>query len=242
MMKQILVCLEGSHSTEAAIGVAIQIARDLRAALVGLPTVDEPDLRARAAFESRCHEAGVAVQTLEVGERPVARILKEMSTRDLTIMGRDARAGTRDAVLRRAGQPVLLVPAGAAERPVSTTAVIAYDGGGAAVQALTSFANSGLAQRMDVRVATVGNDGATAYEMADTGVQALAALGVAATPHSIVSLLPRAEALLKFAANCAAGMIVMGAFARSRLSTLWRGSATRQIIKRTNIPVYLQHS
>ena len=66
MIKQILVCLERSLSTEAAIGVAIQIARDLRAGLVGLPIVDEPDLEARATFERRCHEAGLPAQIVVV--------------------------------------------------------------------------------------------------------------------------------------------------------------------------------
>jgi nucleotide-binding universal stress UspA family protein len=241
MIKQIVVCLEGSPSTEAAIGVAVQIARDLRAGLVGLPIVDEPGLGARAAFESRCQQAGVAAQMLKDAGRPLDRIVKAMSTSDLTILGRDASAGTRDALLRRANRPVLIVPAGAAERPAST-AVVAYDGSGAAVQALTSFADSGLAQRMDVRVATIGDDGAAAYEVADAGVQTLAKLGVAATPHNIVSLLAPSDALLKFAEDCGAGMMVMGAFARSPISTFFKGSATRQIIKRTKIPVYLRHS
>ena len=163
------------------------------------------------------------------------------SDSDASDQGRDANARTRDAVLHQASRPVLIVPAGAAERPAST-AVVAYDGSAAAVQALTSFADSGLARRMDVRVATIGDDGAAAYEVADGGVQTLAKLGVAATPHNIVSLLPRSDALLKFAEDCEAGMMVMGAFARSRISTLFKGSATRQILKRTKIPVYLRHS
>ena len=72
MIKQILVCLESSLSTETATGVAIQIARDLRAALVGLPIVEPPIPRARAAFESRCQQAGVAAQILEEADAPVA--------------------------------------------------------------------------------------------------------------------------------------------------------------------------
>ena len=37
-------------------------------------------------------------------------------------------------------------------------------------------------------------------------------------------------------------MMVMGAFARSRISTFFKGSATRQILKRTKIPVYLRRA
>jgi nucleotide-binding universal stress UspA family protein len=245
MITQILVCLDTSPSTEAAVGVALQIARDLRARVVALPIADEGAVGVRVGFESRCHVAGVNTETLEVGDRPVARILKEMAARDLVVMGRDATKSTRHAVLRRANRPVLIVPEAATDRPASAIAVVAYDGSGAATRALTSFAESGLAQRMDVRVVTAGDDGAAAYEVADRGVQALAKLGVAATPHSIVSVLPRFEALLRFAETCNARMMVMGAFGRPPLAafaTFWKGSATRHIIKRTKIPVYLRHS
>src|SRR5438270_315217 len=96
MIKEILVCLEASPSSEAATRTAIAIARDLGAALVGLAIVDEPDIRAGAAtgiggasfkherdevlvadarrqaadwlalFERRCREAKVPAHALEV--------------------------------------------------------------------------------------------------------------------------------------------------------------------------------
>src|SRR4029079_13629136 len=120
MIKEALVCLEGSPGSEAATRVAIGIAKDLQTRLVGLAIVDEPDIRAgtptgiggsafkherdealladarlRAAdalalFERRCREAGVDARTLEVVGRPADSILAEMETRDLTIIGRDA--------------------------------------------------------------------------------------------------------------------------------------------------------
>jgi nucleotide-binding universal stress UspA family protein len=280
MIKQILVCLEGSPSSEAGTHVAIDLARTLRATLVGLAIVDEPDIRAGAAvgiggssykhdrdetlvadarkhaadwlalFERRCREAGVAATTLEVVGRPAASILAEMGTRDLTIIGRDANfkfetepedSGTRDAILHRAAGPVLVVPEGAPARPPSKVVALAYDGSGAAKRALTSFAASGLAAGREIYVATVDDNGAEAYEIAESGVKALAALGIAATPNNIVSALSNVDALFKFAEESGAGMMVMGAFARSRLATLFKGSATAGIVERTKIPLYLQH-
>lgn len=280
MIKQILVCLEGSRSTEAATLTAIQLARDLRASLVGLAIVDEPDIRAGAAvgiggttfkrerdavlmadahkqasdwlvlFESRCRRAGVPAKALEVVGRPADSILVEMASRDLTVMGRDANfkfetdpedSGTRDAILHRASGPVLIVPEDAADRPPRNAVVIAYDGSGAAKRALASFVDSGLAQGRDVHVATVDDNGADAYEMADSGVKALAALGVAATPDNIVSAMSNVDALLTFAEEVEAGLMVMGAFARSRIAAFFKGSATEGIIERTKIPIYVQH-
>ena len=120
MIKEALVCLESSPSSEAATRLATAIASELNATLVGLAIVDEPDIRAGAAtgfggssfkhdrdealvadarvraadclalFERRCREAKVPGTTLEVVGRPAVSILTEMETRDLTIIGRDA--------------------------------------------------------------------------------------------------------------------------------------------------------
>src|SRR5436305_8146973 len=120
MIKEALVCLESSQSSEAATRIAITIADDFKARLVGLAIVDEPDIRAGTAtgiggssfkhdrdeslvadarlragdalalFERRCREAKVDARALEIVGRPAESILAEMESRDLTIIGRDA--------------------------------------------------------------------------------------------------------------------------------------------------------
>jgi nucleotide-binding universal stress UspA family protein len=120
MIKEILVCLEGSASSEAALKVSIELARELGAELAGLAIVDEPDIRAGAAagiggtaykhdrdeamvadarkhaadwlalFESRCRTVGVDGRPVEVVGRPAESILGKMDTHGLTVIGRDA--------------------------------------------------------------------------------------------------------------------------------------------------------
>src|SRR5262249_29440104 len=120
MIKEILVCLEGSASTDSATRTAIALAEERAATLVGLAVVDEPDIRAGAAtgiggstfkreraealladakkhaaewlalFERRCSEARVSARRLEVVGRPAESILAEANKRDLTVIGRDA--------------------------------------------------------------------------------------------------------------------------------------------------------
>jgi nucleotide-binding universal stress UspA family protein len=120
MLKELLVCLEGSPSTEVATQLATDIARSCDARLVGLAIIDEPGIRAGTAtsiggssfkrdrdetliadaqkqaadwvalFERRCREAGVEARSLEVVGRPADSILEEMEKHDLTIIGRDA--------------------------------------------------------------------------------------------------------------------------------------------------------
>jgi nucleotide-binding universal stress UspA family protein len=279
MIKQTLVCLEGSPSCTSATQTAIAIAREHQGSLVGLAIVDEPDIRAGAAtgfggttfkrerdealladahkqatdwlalFERRCREAGVQARALEVVGRPAASILEEAAKHDLTVIGRDANfrfetdpndAETRDAVLQRAAGPVLIVPE-SATGPIGRHVVIAYDGGQAAARAAESFASSGLARGRAIHVATIDNNGARAWEVASRGVALLAERGVAAEAHNIVTAVSNIEALFRFCNEVDAGLVVMGAFAHSRLAQLFHGSVTRGLVDKTEIPLYLQH-
>lgn len=120
MLKNILVCLEGSPSSTSATSVALELARATSARLAGLAIVDEPDILAGSAtgiggasfkhdrdvvlmadarrhahdwialFDRRCREAHVSGTGLEVVGRPADSILEEMDGYDLTVMGNDA--------------------------------------------------------------------------------------------------------------------------------------------------------
>jgi len=278
-LKNILVCLEGSPGTAAAVRLAVDIARRLDARLAGLAIIDEPDIRAgtptsiggsaykherdealvaearkRAAdaialFERRCREADVLARSLETVGRPVDAILDEMSTRDLTIIGRDANfkfeieredSQTRDAILHRASTPVLLVPETAAPT-LGGTVLVAYDGSGAARRALASFIASGLAVGREIHVVTIDDNGARAWDIANRAVEMLKAADIPAKGHNLVSLLSNVEVITRLTREIDAGLIVMGAFTRSRLRELFSGSVTRSLVETTEVPLYLQH-
>jgi nucleotide-binding universal stress UspA family protein len=278
MIKDILVCLEGSPSSERATDLGIEIAREQSARLAGLAIVDEPNIRGGAAtsiggasfkqhrdevlledahkqaveylarFETRCREAGLTPRMLEARGRPDAKILEEMQAHDLTLIGRHVNflfetksedAQTRDNVLHRAGKPVVVVP----EEPAKAGGdiLVAFDGSSAAKRALRAFAESGLAHGRKVFVASVDDDGEQAWEMATRGVDFLAALAVASRPRSVVSALPIADAILELRAKLGAGMLVTGAYTRSRLSELIWGSVTHTLLEKTPVPLFLHH-
>jgi nucleotide-binding universal stress UspA family protein len=278
MIKDVLVCLEGSASSEAATQISIGIACELGARLAGLAIVDEPDIRAGAAvgigaasfkrerddtlvadarkqatdwvtlFERRCREEGVAARTIEVVGRPAQSILAKMTAHDLTVIGRDANfkfetenedPETRDQILRRGVRPVLLVPEGT--ESLGRRVLIAYDGSGAAKRAAASFATSGLVGSRELHIATVDDDGAAAWEMANKGVALLRAEGVFATAHNVVSTLSNADALFELGRELDVGLIVMGAFAHSRLAHLFHQSAMRGLIEKSAVPLYMHH-
>jgi nucleotide-binding universal stress UspA family protein len=278
MLKDILVCLEGSASGLRAAEVAIEVGQALTANLVGLAIVDEPDIRAweptgiggasykrqrddallaeaqvraqewLAGFEARCAAAGVPMRALELRGRPAETILEEIQRHDLTLLGRDANfrfetedddKKTRDTILRRAGRPLMVVPEG--ERPTGTAVLVAYDGSTAARRALVGFAESGLAVGRGVHVAAVDDDGATAWEAATRGARILGDLGVAATVHNLVPPGSVAEALLELREKLDAGLMVLGAYTRSRLARMFWGSVTEEIVGKTVVPLFLHY-
>jgi nucleotide-binding universal stress UspA family protein len=279
MLKEILVCLEGSQSAEAATRIAIEIAGITGSNLAGLAIIDEPDIRAGTAvgiggssfkrerddtlmadakkhaddwialFDRRCRQAGISARSLEVVGRPADKILSEMDGYDLVVIGKDANfrfetdaddAKTRDAILYRASRPVLLVPA-SDEPTLGKTVLVAYDGSGTAKRAIASFIASGLAASRDIHIGTVDDNGAAAWEMANRAVQMFAAAGIPATGHNIVSVLSNVDALFNLADKVQADLMVMGAFTRSRLAGFFAGSATRGLLEKAAIPLYLQH-
>jgi nucleotide-binding universal stress UspA family protein len=77
--------------------------------------------------------------------------------------------------------------------------------------------------------------------MASAGVKLLSEAGVASELHNIVTAKSNIEALFDFANEMGAGLMVMGAFAHSRLAHLFHRSVTRGLVERTTIPLYLQH-
>ena len=282
MIKNILVCLEGSRSSDAATRAAIQIAQERRATLVGMAIVDEPDIRAAmpmgiggssfrhdrdeallfhahahakdwlATFERRCRDAGVPARTIEAVGRPAKSILDEMERHDFTVMGRDANfrsetadddSATRAKILRNTTHPVLLIPEAdpGDQASLGKTVLIAYDGSAPAEHALTSFAQSGLAEAREVHVAAVGDDGEKAWDLAQSAALKLGTFGIKTVTHNLVSALPTSDALVELAADLGAGLLVMGAFSHSRLAELIRGSRTRNIVEHSKAAICLQH-
>jgi nucleotide-binding universal stress UspA family protein len=140
-------------------------------------------------------------------------------------------------VVARAPKPVMVVP----EQPIEgkTTVVVAYDGSSACKRAARAFADSGLHRDRAVHVASVGDEGTAAFELATAGCDLLRELGVKAMPHSVVSALSIAEAILEQAGKLGAAMVVSGAYAHSRLSHLIWGSVTHELLEKTNVPLFL---
>lgn len=200
-----------------------------------------------ALFERRCREAGIEARAVARVGRPADCILGEMENHDLAILGRGANfrfeteaadADTFAEILQKSRRSVLLVPEHVTE--IGPKVLISFDGGDAAMRATASFAESGLAAGRHVHVATVDDNGERAWDVAKRAVDLLATKGIVADLHNVVSALPTVDALLRLCEQIGAGLIVMGAYARSRFATLFAGSVTRSLIEASNVTLYLQ--
>jgi nucleotide-binding universal stress UspA family protein len=199
-------------------------------------------------FIARGLATGVSMRALEIAGSAAETILAEVSRHDLTMLGRDVNFRfetqdrdryTRDRILRRAGKPIIVVPPRLAGS--GHAAMIAYDDSPAAIRALRCFAASGLARGREVHIATVDDDGASAFETATRGCALLGQLGIHAVPENVVSSESTANALLSRGIRIGAGLIVLGGYIPSPLARLVWGSVTQEVVEHAAVPVFLHY-
>lgn len=188
-------------------------------------------------------EAGkFAVCFRQVTGREVEEVLHRARLSDMTVLPRQGRddgtSPTLDAVLFDSGRPLLLAPA----EPVAdlgSTVVVAWDRSREAVRAVAAALP--LLRRAKRVIVMTAREAATAVEPSEL-CRYLAAHGLAArtwafSPES-GSL---GDALLGEAAKAEADLLVMGGYGHSRLREMVLGGATRGILARATIPVFMMH-
>jgi nucleotide-binding universal stress UspA family protein len=276
VIRNILVGLDPSRCSAAAVELGIAWAKRFDAEVVGAAVIDEPGIgtgpaipigggqykkwiddatkssaereaaRLVGEFEARCAAAVVRFLTRTVRGDPVRALLGLHEDFDVTLLGRETRFrfATQDGpddtlteVLRQARRPIVAVP----ERPADEgPIVVAYDGSEASVDALESFADTGLGAGRAVTVTTVDEDPAVADRLANEAVRFLAHHDIPATPMSVAA--DRDEAALDAAVESAgAGMVVMGAFSGSRRWEWADPSTTTRMLERPGRLLFMCH-
>jgi nucleotide-binding universal stress UspA family protein len=198
-------------------------------------------------FRRGCEAAGVKFQTRRETGDPAEVLLGLHDDYDVTLLGRETwfRFATQDPpdevlteVLRHARRPVVVVPEAV---PAAEAVLVAYDGSPAAVDALQSFAASGLGVGRPVTVVCADPDKTAANRRADEAARFLAYHDVRATARPLASDADDADTLAAAAESADAGMVVMGAFSRGRLREWFRPSVTARMLARPGRLLYLHH-
>jgi len=218
-----------------------------------LPAYPEAELaeyyRARAdavlrRFSERAGAAGVEVNCEVVQGAADDRIAEYSLTSDLAIVGRDSRAepsrsglfgATAEAVIRKTTKPVLIVPR---DGQISGSILLGFDGspGSKIAARLTVYLAGGLDEPVHVFVDSKDKGRAvTRFE----DVRQLVS-GLPSPIRETSSTLGRPDVKLVDAARDAnAGMIVMGAFGRNRITDYFIGSNAAAVVRTSPVPVLL---
>lgn len=195
-------------------------------------------------FAERARAAGIEV-TCDVTQGTADdRITERSLAASLTVVGRDSRAeggrgglfgATAEAITRKTTKPVLVVPAGA---ELTGPIVLGFDGspGSKLAAALTVFLANGLAEPVHVFVDS--KDKGRAVTRFDD-VRKLVT-GLSAPIRETSSTLGRPDVKLVDAAKDAnAGLIVMGAYGRNRITDYFIGSNAAAVVRTSPVPVLL---
>ena len=205
----------------------------------------------RAGFEEAARRAGVSFEShVLIGDSALAANALAVGARvsDLAVIAQDepdsSGLGTVliEAALFDGGRPVLIVPYIQRGEPAFRRVMIAWDYSRAAARALHDALP--LLRKADVvEVVMVEKRRAADQDVpgADVGAH-LARHGLRVDVHRVPGEdIAIAEAILSYASDAGADLLVMGGYEHSRLREFLLGGATRGVLEAMTIPVLMSH-
>lgn len=215
--------------------------------------------RAQAETEKARVEAKLAanprpceLRTVEALGRDLGRVAAVHARyADLAVMARpvedrgaDLRMDMIEGVLFHAGRPTLIAPPGWAGKTLGKTVVIAWDASREATRALAEArpflakCDKAVVLTVDAKPKAFGHGELPGFNIAAH----LKRRGVNAEVLNVDSTgRPVSRALLDAARDAGADLMVMGAYAHSRLRELVFGGATRELLEAADVPLLMAH-
>lgn len=202
--------------------------------------------KARAAFDALVAEHGLRAAWIYSHDEPVERILSHARHCGLAVIGFPGRDGDSAAslcedVVLASGRPTVLVPPGWPAEVSGKRILVGWNGSRESARAL-SDAMPLLEAADAVRLLLVAEERTAALvageEPGSDILRHLARCGVTASAEHVARGNP-GEVLLERARNFGADLLVMGAYGHSRITELVFGGATRSVLLRAELPVFL---
>lgn len=202
-------------------------------------------------FEQAAKRAGISAEglTLSTDISAAASQLGAMARRfDLAVVGQPepeksiAEEGVGEAVLFESGRPVIMVPYIQQQGLKLDRVMVCWDGGRAASRAIADSMPF-LEKAKQIEVVLVAGNPAKSDEIpgADLG-QHLARHGLKINVKRLVAPdIDVTSAVLSYAADSSADMIVMGGYGHSRLREFVLGGVTRGILATMTVPTLMSH-
>ena len=203
------------------------------------------------AFADAAKAAGVSAETLEpeVGQDPPRDVLPRFARAfDFALLQQRApgRAPTRDdlaaALLADSGRPVWVAPAIQRAPAEFKRIVVAWDGGAAAARAFSDAKPIfGRAERVEIVCVVSAHTSHAVIQGGERLAARLKRAGVAGEFRRLPSDEDPANALLSYAADVSADLMVAGGYSHSRLRETLFGGATRTFLTSMTLPMFFAH-
>jgi len=225
--------------------------RDISASLGTAPYVnyqgnismilEERGNAALESFRALCEENGVVCETSQDTGIVTRCIVEASEAADLIVMGRggehsewlDGLVGsTTGGVVRRAQRPVLVT---GVDTPGTKRFVVAYDGSVHAKRALQAAAGIGVDWGLPCHVLVVGDE--KARHLIDEARAQLSEHDV--TADYVLRPGDPSEAIVAYARECEADLLVMGAYGHTKVRELVVGSTTAYALNHAPCPLLL---
>jgi len=234
--------LYADHATAMGVSMAAQCIDDARENARG-------NLQ---RFESQCHLLDLpSFEARLLDDQAADGLVLQSRYGDLVVLGQvnqddpisPMEEETPEFVAMNSARPVLVVPyAGHFEAPFKRV-LVAWDGGMEATRAVTAAIP--LMQRAEKVVLAVYNAGREpdthgGEPGADIALY-LARHGIKVEVSSQVTAIDVGSALLSFAADIDADLLVMGCYGHSRFREIMLGGATRTVLQSMTLPVLMAH-
>ncbi len=208
--------------------------------------------RALDVFEARVKQAGVnKFERRCVDEEAGVAVSLQARYADLVILSQHAagehpgllRADFPEYVLLNCARPVLVLPAAGVQGSIGQRVAVGWNGSADAVRAITSaLPMLRAAQQVGLVVFNAASDGDLHGELpgADMALY-LARHGVKVDVDARETEQDPGEALLTYAADAGADLLVMGAYGHSRVREILLGGATRTVLRSSALPLWMAH-
>jgi nucleotide-binding universal stress UspA family protein len=268
MTESILVATDGSEGASAAERCGVALASRLGARLSGVTIVEDRDVRAPSSDDlavpafpeselTAFHKALAEAVSRRFGERARGeascdsltgaaddRIVERGQNADLIVLGRDGKSspgrrvligGTVESVVRKSTRSCVVVPSGAS---LGGPIVLGFDGspGSRAAASLAVELANGLGESVHVFVDS--KDKGRAVARFEEVRQLVGGLSVPVAETS--STLGRPDVkLVDTAREARAGLIVIGAYGRNRISDYFIGSNAASVVRTSPVGVVL---
>ncbi len=173
----------------------------------------------------------------------VREIVRAVQPADLLVCGHTPDPDSREdslvaSILKHVPRPAILVPT---NKVTGQNVLVAYDSSFQSAQALSSFVNSGMATGCTATVLALHENVGVAKERAKTAVEFLRRHDIVA--DVLVEKLAKEPGrhILDAAQHLSVGLLVMGAFGTNAVREFFFGSATRDVLHRLPMPVFIDH-